>query len=88
MPVTRAGLNKAKVEAIIAENTSTVTQSITVGDNSVTHSTGKRARAVTFLVNGAEEEIPWEVDSFDPLNKIIVSSTEAITDVEINIFSF
>ena len=82
-------------EAINGLRSGVVTKTVTLaeGDNTVLHSTGRKARIVTFfLANGLPVEYEWRRKADDQLNAIVVvvpAGTRAseLTNTEINILT-
>lgn len=65
----------------------TTTVNLVSGTNVISHNLGKRARVVAFD-DGAGGDYIWIVNVGDPLNKIDVTSGEAVSNVTVNIIAF
>lgn len=87
---TRSVINilPSPVDLIKGPKTFTIEADLTEGENTITHSLGKKARIVVFMEGGQKSDFLWERDSTDELNTIKVYASEDITGIEINIMAY
>lgn len=82
-------VNRTTDAGVLYPKVYTVVIDIAEGETEIAHNLGKKARLVSFLNSDAKSvDFLWERDSDDELNKILVNSPVAVSDIEVNIMAF
>lgn len=76
------------VDLIKGPKTFTIESDFTEGENTITHSLGKKARIVVFMEGGQKSDFLWERDDTDELNAIKIYASEDISGIEVNIMAY